>query len=453
MLRRSSHHPSSQDLRRPTPGGGWRLFNSAGIHLTAALGGLLLAGCSTKTPQSTLDPHGLVSRDQLSLFWITVWVSLFIFVTVGGTMAWVVWRFRERPGDENKPMPEQGHGNPMIEISLITASIALLVIIAVPTLKAIFLTDALPTGEPYWKPSLLGQWYAKVGTVPETQEDQPLEITVHGWQWWWSFEYTQFGFTTANEFVMPAGKVVVFNLRSNNVIHSFWLPKIAGKVDLIPGRANWMWMMPDDGMAATDGYDHGPVAADKYENGLYYGQCAQYCGESHAFMLFRARVVSDQDFAKWVADSQKKVPAPTSDGDWVKFVKASAAKDPAALSTPAQRGAALFFGRASCVKCHTINGSPAAATGGPNLSRVASRTSIAAGFLDNLDNDGQKIDPVRQEQNFYNWISHPYDFKPGNLMWYAKGGLRDIVAADQVAGTPITDQDYHDLAAFLMTLK
>jgi cytochrome c oxidase subunit 2 len=422
---------------------------------------LMQVGCSFKEPQSTLDPHGLVSRLQMDLFYVTVWVSLFIFVTVGGTMAWVVWRYREKPSDEGKPMPEQGHGNPLIEIGLITGSIALLVIIAIPTLKAIFLTDDLPTDQPYWKTSQLGQWYAKVGTVPEGTEKDPLIITVHGWQWWWSFEYGQFGFTTANEFVIPAGKVVVFKLRSDNVIHSFWLPKIAGKVDLIPGRANQMWMMADDGLAATDGYDHGPVAADKYENGLYYGQCAQYCGESHAFMLFRARVVSDKDFAQWIADSQKNAPAPTPDGDWKKFTAGvlnppkGQAPDASMLATPAERGAALFFGRAVCIQCHTVNGAPGG-TIGPNLTRVASRTSLAAGFIDNLDNDGKAIDPKRQEDNFYQWITRPYDFKPGNQMWYGKtagAGLREIVEKNKAAGTPITDQDWHDLAAYLMTLK
>jgi hypothetical protein len=84
---------------------------------------------------------------------------------------------------------------------------------------------------------------------------------------------------------------------------------------------------------------------------------------------------------------------------------------------------------------------------------VATRTGLASEFLDNLDNDGKQIDPKRQADNFFNWISHPYDFKPGNLMWYAKGGLRDIVATQKANGTPITDQDWHDIAAFLMTLK
>ncbi len=415
----------------------------------------LLAGCSTVTPQSTMDVHGLVSREQLSLFMVTVWVCFFIFICVGGVMAYVVYKFRERPGDENKPMPEQGHGNPLIEIGLITASIALLVIIAVPTLKAIFLTNSEPTNQPYWKQSLLGDWYAKAGgQVPEVDKEHPLIINVLGKQWWWSFEYPQFGFTTANEFYIPAGKVVKFQLRSDNVIHSFWLPKIAGKVDCIPGRANWMWMMADDGKAATDGYNHGSIGADKYENGLYYGQCAQYCGEAHAFMLFRTRIVDDKDFVAWVEQSQKKVPAPGANGDWTNFVKAAVAdKNPADLATSVQRGAALFFGRAQCTQCHAINGTPATGTKGPNLTRVASRTSLAAGFLDNLDNSGKNIDPARQQENFFNWISHPYDYKPGNLMWYPQGGLRDIVEQNKKNGTPITDQDWHDLAAFLMTLK
>ncbi|HTB62971.1 MAG TPA: cytochrome c oxidase subunit II [Opitutales bacterium] len=469
MLRRTSPNSSRPDQRSVIPPGAWRprltrLRGVAKLLASYAVMALVMmqVGCSFKEPQSTLDPHGFVSRLQIDLFYKTVWVSLFIFVTVGGAMAWAVWRYRERPGDEGKPMPEQGHGNPLIEIGLITGSIALLVIIAIPTLKDIFLTDDLPSDQPYWKTSLLGQWFGKVGEVPEGTDKEPLIITVHGWQWWWSFDYEQFGFKTANEFTIPAGKVVVFKLRSDNVIHSFWLPKIAGKVDLIPGRANQMWMMADDGMAATDGYDHGPVGADTYENGLYYGQCAQYCGESHAFMLFRARVVSEKDFGQWVADSLKKVPAPAADGDWGKFLaavnpdpKLGKAPDASMLATAVERGAALFNGRATCVKCHTID--PTAASTAPNLSRVASRTSLAAGFLDNLDNDGKSIDPKRQAENFYNWITHPYDYKPGNYMWYGPldkgGGLADIVADNKAKGTPLTDQDWHDIVAFLMTLK
>jgi cytochrome c oxidase subunit 2 len=233
-------------------------------------------------------------------------------------------------------------------------------------------------------------------------------------------------------------------------------------VDLIPGRNNEMWMMPDELITDKDGKVI-QEGADTYENGLYYGQCAQYCGESHAFMLFRARVVSDKDFVQWVNQSLAKVGAPAAGGNWGKFLSAinpddeDTKPDQTMLATPEQRGAALFFGRGSCIQCHKIDGSPSTATLGPNLTRVASRTSLASGFLDNLGSDG-KIDPTRQRENFYHWISHSYDYKPGNLMWYPQpgtnaGGLRDIVLKNKNSKTPITDQDWHDLAAFLMTLK
>jgi cytochrome c oxidase subunit 2 len=437
MSRSQPRSTPANNPRHTAPGDGWFLPGAngrrsaraatwlAGIALT-----LLLAGCSFKEPQSTLDPRGLVAREQINLFYVTVWVSLFIFVILGTGMAIIVWKYRERPGDENKPMPSQGHGNPLIEIGLITASIALLVIIAIPTLKAIWLTDAMPTDQPYWKGSLLGTgnrtggWYP--GDVPELSSTEPLEITVQGKQWWWGFEYRQFGVTTANEMVIPAGKVIKFNLRSDNVIHSFWLPKIAGKVDLIPGRANWMWMMADDDDVT-------------YENGLFYGQCAQYCGEAHAYMLFRARVVSDEDFAKWIADSQRPILPPgfqapaRAPGEVVDATKEATqawldfqtkAKDPKNLTTPEERGAAMFIGRATCILCHTLTGTPAAGTQGPNLSRVATRTALAAGFLDNLKGDitdqdrKLEIDPEKQRDNFKKWVTHSNMYKPGSLMWW-----------------------------------
>jgi cytochrome c oxidase subunit II len=446
MSRSSSRKSSGSGLRRSASGGVRFLDGSARpaakrwMNGLAGLGlALFLSGCSFTTKQSTLDPKGLVAREELHLFYITVWVSLFIFLTVGSTMVYAMWRYRERPEDVGKPMPHQEHGNPLIEISLITASIALLVIIAIPTLKDIMLTEDMPTDQPYWQPSLLGNWYP--GGAPELAADEPLTITVHGYQWWWGFEYPQFGITSSNEFLIPAGKVVRFNLRSDNVIHSFWLPKLAGKIDLMPGRSNWIWMMAD-----PDAF------------GLYYGQCAQYCGESHAFMLFRCRVVSDQEFAQWVKDSQRKVPAPGAGGDWPKFIKAAVVnKDPVVLATAQARGAALFFGRANCVQCHTIDGTTAQGTIGPNLSRVATRTSIAAGWFDNLNNDGTAIDPERQRQNFFKWISDSKDVKPGNFMWYGNhdqgGGLASIVATNRKNGTPITDADFNDIVAFLQTLK
>jgi len=411
------------------------------LALAAGLGvALLLAGCSFTTKQSALDPKGPVARDQLHLFYVTVWVSLFIFLVVGTTMAVVVWKYREKPEDIGKPLPPQAHGNPLVEISLIGASIALLVIVAIPTLKSIWFGYDLPTDQPYYKPSLLGQWFPN---APEKSADEPLEITVYGYQWWWMFDYKQFGVVTANEFWIPAGKVVKINLRSRDVIHSFWLPKLAGKIDLMPGRANWLWLMADADQ----------VGAGGQMGQLFYGQCAQFCGEAHAYMLFRAHSVSEADFEKWIAQSKAPVPPPI-DGTWDAFLKQMRTTDDKQLQAqnPVAYGAKLFFGRANCLQCHTINGSPAQGLIGPDLSRIASRTAVASGIMENLGDDG-KIDPALQLKNLERWIGYSQDVKPGDKMYYLPTGLQKIEADNIKAGTPLTDQDFHDLALFLQTLK
>ncbi|NBV48582.1 MAG: hypothetical protein EBR95_05980, partial [Verrucomicrobia bacterium] len=179
-------------------------------------------------------------------------------------------KFRSRPGDENKPaIIEEGHGNPLIEIGLITASIGALVIIAIPTLSAIWYTDDVPAESV--PTSKLAAWYPRVEggreNYAKSVEEQVLEVDVIGKQWWFRFEYPQLGLTNdakhsvPNELVIPKGKAVRINLRSEDVIHSFWVPKIAGKVDLMPGRKNHMWIQAD-------------------QTGHYYGQCAEFCGDS-----------------------------------------------------------------------------------------------------------------------------------------------------------------------------
>jgi len=446
-----------------------RIVGAIGVATLA----LVMAGCSFTGKQSTLDPKGPVAAQQLNLFYITVWVSLFIFIIVGSIMAVAVWRFRERPTDSTKPLPDQGHGNPLVEIGLIGSSIALLVIIAIPTMKAIWDTMELPTDKPFWPTSLLGNWYP--GGAPQGSDKEPLEVTVTGYQWWWAYDYKQFGVVTANELIIPVGKVVKLNLRSKDVIHSYWLPKLAGKVDVIPGRANWLWLMADEDTTQS------------HTLGLYYGQCAEFCGESHAYMLIRARVVTPDEFAKWIDANKAPVMPPGADQPWAVAALATAgAKDPSSIITPAQkatvlwtaftersktpanlitsvdRGAKLFF--ANCVLCHTINGSTAQGTVGPNLSHVAARASIAAGVLDNLKIGTEEIDPARQNENFYRWVAQNpaspdpklRDIKPGNLMWYnpqLDQGLKVIRALNLKAGHALTDQDFHDLANFLQSLK
>ncbi|MEM9227907.1 MAG: cytochrome c oxidase subunit II, partial [Verrucomicrobiota bacterium] len=335
-----------------------------------------MTACSITGKQSGLDPKGPVARVQTDLFWITVWVCTGIFIVVGGVLAWVVIRYREKPSDAGKPWPKQGHGNPLIEIGLIGVSVLLLVIIAVPTLRAIWYTHDLPTEQPYYETSKLGTWFQ--GDMAEDEEENIIEIDVYGWQWWWSFEYPQFGITTANEFSIPTGKVVKLNLRSMDVIHSFWLPKIAGKVDLMPGRKNWMWIMAD-------------------ESGHYYGQCAEFCGEAHAYMYFRCDALEEDDFSAWVAKYQagaaapggfkaqpdKDKPDPTAMDDWAAWSETARTNPEVFSDDPIHQGALIFMGKGQCIVCHKIDNSPAQGRLGPNLTRIGARKSLAAGIFDN----------------------------------------------------------------------
>lgn len=394
-------------------------FYTRAIYTLFGFSLLVLTGCAFDTRQSTLDPKGPVAQVQLDLFWITVWVCVGIFVVTAGALLYVVIKYRERPGDENKPMPEQGHGNPLIEIGLIGVSVLLLVIIAVPTLEAIWYTHELPEDAENFEESKLGIWYG--GDLAKEEKDEILEITAYGWQWWWSFEYPQFGITTANELALPVGKVVKINLRAVDVIHSFWLPKIAGKVDLIPGRANWMWIQAD-------------------ETGHYYGQCAEFCGEAHAYMLFRADVLTDADFTQWVKDYQagatapagftaqpdKEKPDPTARDDWMAWSQ-TVRKNPESLpANPVHEGAALFMGKGQCIVCHAIDNSPAMGQTGPNLTKVAARKSLGAGILDNTNLNGE-IDPEKQLENLTEWVARSQHYKPGNLMYYrADAGLQNL---------------------------
>lgn len=405
---------------------------------------LLTAGCSMTGKQSTLDPKGPVARMQTDLFWITVYVCVGIFIVVGGALVWVVIKFREKPEDIGKPYPKSDHGNPLIEIGLIAVSVFLLVIIAVPTVRYIWKTHDLPVDEPYYETSKLGTWFK--GDMAEGEEDNIIEINVYGWQWWWSFEYPQFGITTANEFTIPVGKVVKLNLRSVDVIHSFWLPKIAGKVDLMPGRKNWMWIMAE-------------------EEGHYYGQCAEFCGEAHAYMLFRSDVVSDQQFMDWIAKYQAGAAAPagfqaqpdkdksdpTAKDDWAAWSETARSNPGIFADDPVHQGAIIFMGKGQCIVCHAIDNSPAMGKLGPNLSHVASRKSLAAGILDNQDENGN-IDAKKQYENLLEWISKSQHIKPGNLMYYnnpAAGnnaGLINMKYAGltyaRLASVGVTDKNY-----------
>ena len=424
-----------------------RILSRVGLLAALSLA-FIMAGCSKAdltVRQSTMDPKGPVAQVQFDVFMDTVWLVVVLFALVGGLMVYAVIKFRSRPGDEHKPaIIEDGHGNPLIEIGLITASIGALVIIAIPTLSAIWYTDDVPAEAV--PTSKLSAWYPRVeGTrenYAQTVEEQVLEVDVIGKQWWFRFEYPQLGMTNdakhsvPNELVIPKGKAVRINLRSEDVIHSFWVPKIAGKVDLMPGRKNHMWIQAD-------------------QTGHYYGQCAEFCGDSHAYMLFRVEVLEPADFAKWV-QKQKSEAAPVVAG------------------SKAEKGKALFAAK-SCVMCHNVGGHFGAGAFGPDLTHVASRISLAGAWLDNRDVAKQRaleqstgntensvpVDEAKLKANLIKWIGSSgvahgadgklsKDVKPGNRMHYYKmfnvAGLRET-------NQQFTAEELDHLAEYLLTLK
>ncbi|MCH6556247.1 MAG: cytochrome c oxidase subunit II [Chloroflexi bacterium] len=205
---------------------------------------------------STFDPHGPVAQRQMDLFLVIFWASVLIFVAVGGGLVYIMIRFRRRPGQD---MPAQVHGNTRLEIGWTIAPAIVLAVIAVPT--------------------IIAQFY--VSNAPE----DAMEINVTAHQWWWAIEYLYSGLDTANEIHVPVGKAVKVNLTSTDVLHSFWVPKLAGKMDIFPGKTTDMWFSADD--------------AD-----MYFGQCAEFCGLRHSFMKITVFAEEEAEFEAMVREAE-----------------------------------------------------------------------------------------------------------------------------------------------------
>jgi cytochrome c oxidase subunit II len=304
----------------------------------------VLSGCSTTLKQSPFDPHGEVIRMQLDLLKLSLWFAIGIGLFIAAALLFVVFRFRQKPGTTG--IPRQIHGSTVLEITWTLIPIIILTIVTVPTVRTAF-------------------------AIKASKDPEALQVRVVGNQWWWAFEYPGYGIVTANELVIPVGKDVSASLESNDVIHSFWIPKLAGKMDVIPGRTNHMWFNAEDA-------------------GLYYGQCAEFCGASHANMRFRVKAVTQQEFEAWVAERKAGAKTPT---------------DPEALA-----GMELFMGKtpskANCIVCHTVDGTKAQGKVGPNLSNIGSRATVGAGILEN-DVAGKAL---------HDWVRNAPSLKPGIVM-------------------------------------
>lgn len=334
----------------------------------------LLVGCTPSDSQSTFDTVGPVSRSQLVLFYWIFWAAVVVFVVVGGVLAYISLRFRRQSSDVD---PVQTHGHTKLEIGWTIVPILLLAVVAVPTVLTIF--DNANSPEP-----------------------GALTVEAVGHQWWFEFKYphpTEPGeeVVTANEMHIPVGEVVNIKLDSKDVLHSFWIPKIAGKVDMVPNSVNTMWIQSD-------------------EAGEFFGQCAEFCGEAHALMRFRVIAEPRAEFDTWL------------------LAQASPAMDP--VEPLAAEGQALFEGNdALCWACHTIEGSSKSRGSlGPNLTHLAGRGMIAAGIVEN------------NQAGLRAWLEDPCDVKPGNAMCKGAAVYTDPDRA-------LTESQISSLVAYLRSLN
>jgi cytochrome c oxidase subunit 2 len=312
--------------------------------LAALAIGLLLAGCAgDQFPQSTLHPASDAGRAIDGLYRQIFWWAVFVFVVVQSALVVTLIRYRRRPGQGEA---KQTHGHTLAEIAWTLAPALILVFIAVPTIKTIFRLD---------------------GTAPAGA----LQVEVTGHQWWWEFRYPELGVVTANELHVPLGQPVALAITSADVIHSFWAPRLSGKRDALPGRTTRLVFTGDS-------------------IGTFLGQCAEFCGDSHANIRLRVMVDSPTEFAAWAA-RQSAAPAPVDSSDALVLRGAEAFRK---IRDP---------GNHSCVACHTIAGVSGGVLG-PNLSHVGSRTTIAGGTLPS-DSAG-----------LARWLRNPPGEKPGSLM-------------------------------------
>jgi len=226
---------------------------------------MLLTGCGVVTPQNTFAPEGEVADKQRDLFNLVLWPAVAVLVLVEGLLVIAVMRFRRKKDDE--PLPRQVHGNARLELAWTIAPAVLLLVIAVPTVVAI----------------------VDLGRAPAADA---LRVDVTGRQWIWQFEYPEFkdaqgkALSVFNELHIPVGREIGAYLHSADVIHSFWVPRLAGKLDVIPGRENRMWF-------------------NAKEPGTYSGQCAEFCGLGHAGMRLTVVAETEEEFNAWVQQQLK----------------------------------------------------------------------------------------------------------------------------------------------------
>ena len=321
--------------RAPVSGGGGSCVEIAAVVAALAAG---LGACGGPYPQSAVHPASDMAVKLDDLFDQILWWAAGVFVVVQGILFYTLFRFREK---QARRRPREFHGHTLLEIGWTLVPALILVAIAVPTIRVIFEVDR------------------------PTTDENALVVEVEARRWWWEFSYPEYDLVTANEMHIPVGRTIDVRMRSADVLHSFWVPRLGGKRDVVPGRENHIWFKADS-------------------TGVFLGQCAEFCGVAHALMGFRVIVQDPSEFQEWVGASLLDAPRPTSaDG----------------------RAGAGVFATSACVGCHTVRGVATAQQGfGPDLTHFGSRLTIGAGILEN------NVD------NLVTWLDSTQHVKPGALM-------------------------------------
>lgn len=301
---------------------------------------------------SIFDPASTPAAEIYSLSVLVLGISAAIFVVVAGLIVYSIVRFRQRPGDVDREPPQIYGSNP-IEVAWTVVPLLIVFVLFLVTTRTLLAVQRAP---------------APPGA---------LRVTVIGHQWWWEFRYPDLGIVTANELHVPVSspgdrRPTYLQLESVDVVHSFWIPQLNGKTDVIPNRANSMWIEP-------------------VRPGIYLGQCAEYCGTQHAHMLLRVTAHPPGEFDAWVASQRA----------------------PAVVDPSVEAGRALFQSVA-CVNCHHVDGTVADGVFGPDLTHLMSRATIGAGVAPNTP------DALRA------WVNDPDQLKPGVLMPAMKLSKADV---------------------------
>jgi len=298
--------------------------------------------------QNSINPAGPQAQSLSRLWWLMFTVNAIVFVLVMIAVLLTLRKRMREPQSATTPILEPSPGEERRRRNVVLTAVTITVIVLF-----VFLIASFSAGR-----AVTANLANKNGLV--------VEVTGH--QWWWEVRYLDVDasniFTTANEIHIPVGVPVLFNLKGGDVIHSFWVPNLAGKRDLIPGKNSTAWLQAD-------------------KPGVYRGQCAEYCGLQHAKMALWVVAEPQEQFNAWRQNQTQTSVQPASDSQ--------------------KRGQQVFLS-STCVMCHSINGTPAGSNIGPNLTHVASRNTIAAATLANT------------RDHLAQWIKDSQSVKPGNKM-------------------------------------